>query len=268
MPQDALEQRLNAIRWLDALETLNAQQPTQLHRPLYLVAGLTDETGGCWLWIDEMGKRCIGNWSSRARIVPLGDTPDQRDFVDFGYFLRDYISQDLGDTGGTFDVVCHSMGGLDTFVCLVDDEWQPDRTPTPMRTGATNWITLDTPFRGFVNYDARMQFSDIKGNSRRESQTTALAPGAALLDRVIANRSKLSHRAQKVTCYSAEISTAKEVETSSSDMCSDLPLHVTPWAGVPAYTAHSIPAVSHSGASGITASEITIARVFDQLLFR
>ena len=265
MAEDAIEALINARNWLTALEKLNTTQGNQLKRQLYLVPGLTDETGACWHWINARGPSCFQNWNDRVLVMPLSEAEPQRDFADFGYFMRVKIAEVTPTE--PFDIVCHSMGGTDTFACLVDDTWREGMPNVPLTQPATHWITLDTPFRGFTNADERIKFGGINGNALREEQTKALFPGSPLVTRLIDDRPKLGGRVEKIACYSAEISTANEVQVSSSDLCSDMPSGATPWAGLPSYAAHSIPGVSHSGPAGITASDVTIARVFNQLLF-
>src|SRR5207248_1785772 len=103
-----------------------------------------DETASCWTaapnCIEFWGTKVFSNWAAKRTIVRFPDQQAQfqfpagfqvggqdigattmNDFRDFGDFLRVSIRGALASDArdGEYDVVCHSMGGLDTFAALV-----------------------------------------------------------------------------------------------------------------------------------------------------
>lgn len=266
MPKTPAELRMEAEDWLDDL----GGNPRPLNRHLFLVPGITDEMADCWQWIVERGRLLIPNWDSYVTVVTFDDpeAPDA-DFIDLGAYLHDLI-RDICGTSGTgsaqFDVVCHSMGGLDTFAAMVPllGRYVYDtRLPT-----ARYFITLDTPWRGVLNWDIRCGQSDIRDPNwpGRKTQCPALKPGSDPLVALLNARGTLKGLAERVICMSADRESPIEVEWSSSNLCSDVAAS-TIWPLGPSYRKYMIPGTCHSGVGGITWSPIGIAQIFNNLLF-
>ena len=94
----------------------------------------------------------------------------------------------------------------------------------------------------------------------------ALRPGSAQLLALRDARADLEGAVERVICMSADRESPIEVEWSSSNLCSDVAPSAL-WPRGPSYRANMIPGTCHSGIGGITWSPITIAQLFNYLLF-
>jgi pimeloyl-ACP methyl ester carboxylesterase len=272
MADDPAELRLEAVQWLN--DQLKPRQ-LRLNRHLFLVPGITDETAGCWDWIDRWGREVIAGWGDASRTIitfeQLGaGGHSQATFVDFGDYVRRRIADWVGAPGQSgvaqFDVVCHSMGGLDTFAALVPlGQYDYGDVPLPR---ARCFITLDTPFRGVDNWKARCARGDISEQAwpGRPTQCQALRPGSPELTTLLQNRAALRGVVDHVVCMSASKELPIEVDWPSSDLWSEGDIDAE-WGGAPTYHAQVVPGTCHSGVGGITWSPITIAQIFNFLLF-
>lgn len=266
MPKTPAELRMEAEEWLSDL----GSHPRPLNRHLYLVPGITDELAGCWQWIVPRGRMLVPNWDSYVTVVNFDDpVAPNSDFIDLGARLHDLILRTSGPSGtgsAQFDVVCHSMGGLDAFAAMVPLLGRyPTASPLPT---ARYFITLDTPWRGVLNADilcGRPDFRDPQWPGR-PTQCAALRPGSTRLAAVRDARVELEGAAERVICMSADRESPIEVEWSSSNLCADV-APSTLWPRGPSYRANMIPGTCHSGVGGITWSPITIAQIFNYLLF-
>jgi len=266
MPKTPAELRMEAEAWLREL----GRHPRPLNRHLYLVPGITDELADCWQWISERGRRLVPDWDTYVTVVTFDDpdAPDA-DFIDLGAYLHDLILRTSGPSGTSsaqFDVVCHSMGGLDTFAAMVPLLGRyPTASPLPT---ARYFITLDAPWRGVLSWDIHCKLADIRDPlwPGRPTQCAALRPGSAELLALRDARAELEGAAERVICMSADRESPIEVEWSSSNLCSDVAPSAL-WPRGPSYRANMIPGTSHSGVGGITWSPITIAQIFNYLLF-
>jgi hypothetical protein len=271
MPKTPAELRMEAEQWLSDL----GRHPRPLNRHLFLVPGITDEDGECWRWIDDRGRHLIPNWDAYVTNVSFADlgAPDSEylagDFIDFGAYLHDLILEICGPSGTSsaqYDVVCHSMGGLDTFAAMVPLLGRySNATPLPV---ARFFITLDTPWRGVLSQDIRCAQSDIRDPQwpGRPTQCAALRPGCAQLTALLDARAALEGSVERMISMSADRESPIEVEWSSSNMCQDIALHDL-WPRGPSYRALMIPGTCPSGVGGIAWSPITIAQLFNSLLF-
>ncbi len=140
------------------------QRPLTLRRRVYFVPGFTDEYGrSCW---GEAGSSalCLASQLPEVCTNPElatfvdfkagGAPPRYENFIRFGADLARLVAQDragAAPAGGAaeVDIVCHSMGGLDTLaaIALLDD--YPE-LGAPLLAGVRNVITFDTPFLGFA----------------------------------------------------------------------------------------------------------------------
>ena len=270
MADDPAELRLEAARWLT--EYVQPQN-LRLNRHLFLVPGITDESAACWRWIDLWGNAVLRDWSASRTIITFeqlgaGGSPPAT-FLDFGEYVQQRIADWVGSPGRSgvpqFDVVCHSMGGLDTFAALTGLGQNGGGVPIPR---AGYFVTLDTPFRGVLNWEIRCGMPDMRDPAwpGRPTQCAALRPGSPELAALVQSRAALRGAVDQVVCMSADRELPIEVDWSSSDLWSDGdPTSV--WQGSPAYHAQMIPGTCHSGIGGITWSSITIAQIFNLLLF-
>jgi hypothetical protein len=252
-----------------------------LQRTLYLVPGLDDEGANCWLAngaiTSSWGPKVFKNWHmattadlgtpkwSRAtvRVVlfPKAYPPPVCDsFLDFGDQLREIIASDYPDRDspmGEYDLVCHSMGGLDAMAALMDLD--PSRPPLPQRAAnAYNFVAMDTPFRGVPNMTTRRRFSP----QHAQKQCDALTPGSPELAWVEQAAERLESRATRITCYGVD--SATQVEVTSGNLYHDRARFATARREAD-YRFIQIPGSSHSGSLGITTSVITMANLFDTL---
>jgi pimeloyl-ACP methyl ester carboxylesterase len=273
---------------VDEIETaarqwLNGQKgKLTLQRTLYLVPGFEDETAGCWLKGpnaigDIWGPSVFTNWQmavasrdkantakwkwANVRVLDFDAAVIRPSFLTFADVVRAAINEDYPDdqsSMGEFDVVGHSMGGLDAFAALVDDV-DPNRSvpvpPAERIARAFNFVSMDTPYRGIPNWKARLKMT-AQG---KEAQCTAMAPDSPELKLLDAAASRLVDRAIRITTYGVD--SVAQVEVISGDLYAD--------AGRFAQERHAadyrffqIPGASHSGPQGITQSVITIANLF------
>lgn len=270
MASTAAELRVEAERWLARL----GRNPRPLNRHLFLVPGITDEMAGCWQWIVSRGRQLIPNWDSYVTVVTFdaigqGTTYPDADFTDFGAYLNALILQTCGPSGNSsaqFDIVCHSMGGLDAFAAFTPLLGRDTRL-APLPT-ARYFITLDTPWRGVLNWDIRCAQHDISDPRwpGRGTQCTSLRPGSAELTALLDARGTLAGAIERIVCMSADKESPIEVDWPSSNLCWDVAPAVT-WPQGPSYSSYVIPGTCHSGIGGITWSAIAISRVFNHLLF-
>jgi pimeloyl-ACP methyl ester carboxylesterase len=266
-----------------ALQWLNKQRgKLTLQRTVYLIPGFEDETGSCFLGGantigDIWGPRIFTNWQlarasadvagnpekwrwATVRVIDFDDSIVRPSFLDFAKTVRDTIVPQYpnDESGmGEFDVVCHSMGGLDAFAALVDD-LVPGDPPLPADqrlARAFNFITMDTPYRGIPNWEARLKMTAAS----KKAQCTAMRPGSPELRYIDATADKLPARAQRVTCYGVD--TASQVEVTSGDLYADRNRWIKERQQCD-YRFFQIPGASHSGSQGITQSVITIANLF------
>jgi hypothetical protein len=259
----------------------------RLQRDLYLISGLSDEEAGCWCDSggigQSWGQAVFSNWhqaditqrgtpawdAATVRVLgfpplpyPAGQPFDT--FIDYGTIVRDAIHDHHparpGSRMGEYDIVCHSMGGLDAFSALrdLDANGGPGTAPDEI-ANAYNMATLDTPWRGVPNMPIRQTF---ESDAARLRQCAAITPGSPQLARVEADAANLQLRVTRLTCYGAD--TASQVEVDSANLYNDKVRHDVPRAKTD-YRFIVIPGASHSGAMGITGSVITIANLFDTL---
>jgi hypothetical protein len=139
------------------------ERPLILRRRVYFVPGFTDEDGlSCW---GEPGSRasCFASQLPEVCANPGlatfvdfrrdGAAPRYENFIRFGAHLARLVAADraaapAGAPAGV-DLVCHSMGGLDSLaaIALLDDYPELDAPPL---ASVRNVIPFDTPFLGFA----------------------------------------------------------------------------------------------------------------------
>lgn len=144
--------------------------PVVLERPVYFVPGWRDEGGGCWQRMEEWLPRIVANFRTHVTFVefyqPGGGVPPWEDFLDFGDDLAELVQRDMGDSGRTVDLVCHSMGGLDAVAAIALLDEHPGLATPPLRCVHTV-ITYDTPFAGFAAADNAV-FKKFVRNGRQD----------------------------------------------------------------------------------------------------
>jgi pimeloyl-ACP methyl ester carboxylesterase len=178
--------------------------PITLKRPLYFAPGLSDESGSsCWGAPDDaksfrgvMRRVCASPNQVRFHSFLIGSPPQPppyENFIPFGADLARRIWDDVAHSTEKVDIVCHSMGGLDTFaaIALLDD--YPELGVQPLRL-FENVITFDTPFTGFNAADNAI-FLKLKRQQRPDeptllSQAVALKPGSLRMHEVDQNRDR------------------------------------------------------------------------------
>ncbi len=135
------EQRKEAIAQLNEFK----QNKITLEKPVFFVPGWTDETCQCWTG-NEKNKDSIKTWfegmcfnSDLAYFINFEEESDEcESFLDFGLFLKQKIERRIGDKQ-EFDIVGHSMGGLDTRAAVIQEN--------PL-LNINKCITVATPHRG------------------------------------------------------------------------------------------------------------------------
>ena len=129
---------------IDKLNTL-IKNKIQLKRPVFFVPGWTDESCACWIK-SERNNICIKDWFDKICSNPEDsryinfekETSQCKSFLDFGEVLKnkvwDYIGKDK-----EFDIVGHSMGGLDIRAALIAEK---------ALLNVRNCLTVATPHQG------------------------------------------------------------------------------------------------------------------------
>jgi hypothetical protein len=264
VPPTPSELRAAGRDWLG-----NLAKRYPLQRRLYLVPGICNEDAQMWDTIWHWGMLSIPNWADYAERIRFETLTARDDFRDFGDHVRGLIAArypyDPTHQVGEFDVVCYSMGGLDTCAAMVDLRATPV-VPARGMAKAFHFITLDTPFGGVPNWALRRSFPDMSGRPDRQTQCDALNPDSPQLAALRAARGALAGVAERIVCYSAGGDSAVQVPLESSNLCYDAQ-PASLWGAAPTYASHLIPGASHAGESAIFDNEYLIASVFGQLLF-
>ncbi len=143
--QDMNEQREKQRQC--ALDKLNewANNKIGLKRPVFFVAGWTDESCAAWMNSDKINKS-IRDWLTEICLNQdqsyyinfEKESPDCNNFLDFGEVLKKKIWDVLGKNK-EFDIVGHSMGGLDIRAAIALGE--------PL-LNIRNCLTVSTPHWG------------------------------------------------------------------------------------------------------------------------
>ncbi len=260
MPKTPAELRSGGRAWLAALG-----RRFPLQRRLYLIPGICNEDAAMWDDVWSWGSLSIPNWATYVERVTFDAVNPRATFVDFASYLQAHIGSRYpapaaGATGvGEYDLLCYSMGGLDSVSALT--------TAPAAMAKAFNLITFDTPFDGVPNWKLRQQFGDMTGRPDRQSQCAALAPGSPELQALRTGRAQLVSRVERIWCYSAGGDLAVQVPVASSNLCADIPPATLFGGPTPSYASRLVPGASHAGDGAIYSNEYAIAMVFGNLLF-
>ncbi len=144
MSKEQSDQRKNATDKLDAL----AKDKLELKRPVFFIPGWTDES--CICWITPYLKRdiCLKEWVAKVVKNPemtkyvsfsTKESKSSKSFFDFGDILKEKIWDKIGKKT-EFDLVGHSMGGLDAVAAITDEE--------DTLLNVNKLITVATPHQG------------------------------------------------------------------------------------------------------------------------
>ncbi len=128
----------------------------KLSRTVFFVPGWTDEFSTCWMNpylpystyvpIKRHVARLYQNYDLCSFVTfSARDSRSCKSFIDFGKILKEKIRKVPGGLK-SFDVVGHSMGGLDTIAAILDES-------DPLE-GVNYFITAATPHRGSFWGDA------------------------------------------------------------------------------------------------------------------
>ena len=134
----------------DALVQLKVwtQKPVALKRPVFFVPGWTDEICKGWTIPYTRLNTSMEDWSEKIFSNPglayfinfsKEDSLSCDSFLDFSKILRDRVRRLLG-ANKTFDILGHSMGGLDVRAAIIDDK-------DPL-LGVNNCFLVATPNEG------------------------------------------------------------------------------------------------------------------------
>ena len=185
--------------------------PLTLKRPVYFVPGFTDELGrSAW----GLGESAAG--ASFALVVPHVCTnhethahfvtfnaergsgpPHYENFLRFGADLARLIADDVRSSGEKVDILCHSMGGLDTVsaVSMLDDYPQMKISDLDCVNAV---IAFDTPFCGFAAANnpvwAALRRMQGRGGPDDQSQARAMCADSLLISDVWVARDKFLER--------------------------------------------------------------------------
>lgn len=144
MREERRKQRQRAVKKLEDL----INNKISLKRPVCFVPGWTDENNTCWKTAYRKGYVPMKEWirkiaknSNLAEYITFTEKESERcrSFFDFADILKEKIWNKIGKSKG-FDIVGHSMGGLDTVAAIIDEDG-------PL-LNANNFITVATPHQG------------------------------------------------------------------------------------------------------------------------
>lgn len=154
----------------EALEQLNTwkQDKIVLKRPVFFVPGWTDEDCKCWTlgeydkipikqWINDITK----NFNEAHYITFIEETTNCKSFIDFGEALKTKI-WNIIDKYTEFDIVGHSMGGLNARAAIAQGEPLLNinkclTVATPHQgdhLGGLNWWLIKRGFKAMSAYRA------------------------------------------------------------------------------------------------------------------
>lgn len=137
-------QRQNAAGKLEEL----ARNKLELKRPVFFIPGWTDEACVCWMTPYLKRGTCIKEWAPKILRNPelvnyisfsVKESEGCKSFFDFGDILKERIWDKIGRKTD-FDLVGHSMGGLDTVAAITDEE--------ETLLNVNKLITVATPHQG------------------------------------------------------------------------------------------------------------------------
>ncbi len=256
-----------------------------LPRSLFLVGGLSDEVGACFDELAASGRQVFDNWDAyvtridfpTSDVFPTGSAragQPMNTFLDFGDLLREKIGATYPDHDsgvGEFDVVAHSMGGLDTVAAMVPlDSGKGGAVPPPKLSRAFNFIACDSPFRGIPSADVRAQQPDMQ-TPQRQAQCRAIAENSPELLKLRAAIPAFCDRIERLKCLSAYTAVYVEVSPQSGNLLGDPSVFPSRdvWQQVRQrlwYRAAIIPGAVHSGDNGLTSVSTGIAEIFSTIL--
>ena len=264
----------------------------QLPRTLFLIGGLSDEQGKCFDALSIAGRQMFTNWDSYATRIsfPWSATAgnlfpadskragqQMNTFLDFGEFLREVIGQRYPDRGvdvGEYDIVAHSMGGLDTFAALVPlPPTATDTAPSPglpTLAKAFNVIACDSPFRGIPSADIRSAQPDMRLPTRH-AQCIAIDTASNEIKLLTSAIPQFCKRVERLRCLAAETAVYIEVPTTSSNILGDPGPFASrdEWQRTRQtlnYRSAIIPGAVHSADNGLTSTPTGIAEIFSTIL--
>jgi len=137
-------QRQNAVGKLEEL----VENKLELKRPVFFIPGWTDESCVCWMTPYLKRGTCIKEWAPKViknfdlvNYVSFSTKESEgcKSFFDFGDILKEKIWERIGKKAD-FDLVGHSMGGLDAVAAITDEE--------DTLLNVNKLITVATPHRG------------------------------------------------------------------------------------------------------------------------
>lgn len=134
---------------LEELQELKRKKLT-ISRYVFFVPGWSSESCGAWLepytpenismrqWMESI----VTNWQEKVHFVTFTTEESKkcRSFIDFGNILKERILPCIKDENYRFDLIGHSMGGLDISAAVINDFIPADRVK--------NMMTLGSPFHG------------------------------------------------------------------------------------------------------------------------
>jgi hypothetical protein len=196
MIEERKKQAQNAIIKLNEL----AQAKIKLQRPVFFIPGWTDESCVCWKTAYKKSYASVKEWLSKiadnfelANFMIFTDKESEgcNSFLDFGDILKTKIWDKIGqDT--KFDLVGHSMGGLDSVAAITDTE-------DPLMN-VNHLITVATPHQGSELGEIGPIFNKYKPH--HASQCVQLDPDQPSIKLVnkLTNRQKLLSSIEKLYC--------------------------------------------------------------------
>lgn len=196
MQEERKRQKKNALKKLEEL----AENKIELKRPVFFVPGWTDENCACWKISYQKGYTPIKDWISRTTknsdlaeyiTFSVKESEKCKSFFDFGDVLKEKIWNKTGKNKG-FDVVGHSMGGLDSVAAIIDSE-------EPLLS-VNDLITVATPHQGSELGEIGPIFRKYKPH--HASQCVNLDPDQLPIKLInkLENRKTLLNRVNKLYC--------------------------------------------------------------------
>jgi pimeloyl-ACP methyl ester carboxylesterase len=256
MIEERKKQKQNALNRL----TQFTQEKLTLKRPVFFVPGWTDEDNTWWTTADkklgisakERFSEIFTNCDS-AEYITFSEEESEgcKSFLDFGPVLRSKIFSKIGKSK-EFDLIGHSMGGLDSVAAIIDD--------TPPLLKINSLITVATPHQGSELGEIGPIFKDY--SPHHAMQCVNLDPDQMPIKYVNQPeiRKKLLDRVKELYCFMGTVDQAvmKSARLSKKDLDSDL------------YKSKveilEIGGATHTGKDGITLDPRTILKIVSILM--
>jgi len=256
MNEERKRQKQNALTQLNQY----VSGKLTLARPVFFVPGWTDEDNTWWTTTDEKLGVSAEKWFSDiftnddlATYVTFSEEESKgcKSFLDFGPVLKNKIFEKIGKRT-EFDLIGHSMGGLDSVAAIIDD--------TAPLLKIRNLITVATPHQGSELGEIGPIFRDYPPH--HAMQCVNLDPDQMPIKYVnqLDIRKKLLNRIKELYCFMGTVDMAvmRSARLNKKDL--------NPAFYEKKVEVLEIGGATHTGKDGITLDPRTILKIISILM--